>query len=375
MVNTRERYVATVLFQEADRVPFFPGRARRSTLETWHRQGLPEDVPWFDHLTGLLGIDHPWLTSEESLGVDDRMIPTFEEKIIERRERSLVVQDWKGNVCEISDEFTTEYLRNPIDFVTRKWIRCPVESRDDWESMKSRYDPDDPARFPVDFPDRARRIANQDRVTSIFINGPFMQLREWLGFEGLCFAFLDNPDLVRDMLDFWRTFIARLLEKTFAAIVPDYVHVGEDMAYKEKAMISPDMTRSFILPLWRTWADVVHGAGCPIFDIDSDGFIAELIPIWIEAGFQICDPIEIAAGNDVYAFQKTFGKKMAYLGGVDKRAIAKGGKTLADHLDHLKPAIDFGGYIPSCDHGIPPDISWTNMLDYARRLAQLTGWL
>ena len=88
---------------------------------------------------------------------------------------------------------------------------------------------------------------------------------------------------------------------------------------------------------------------------------------WIDAGFQICDPIEIAAGNDVHAFQKTFGKRMAYLGGVDKRAIARGGKALADHLDRLTPAIDFGGYIPSCDHGIPPDISWPNMLDYARR--------
>jgi hypothetical protein len=41
------------------------------------------------------------------------------------------VRDWKGNVCEIGKEFTIEYLRNAIDFVTRRWIKCPVETRAD----------------------------------------------------------------------------------------------------------------------------------------------------------------------------------------------------------------------------------------------------
>ena len=46
------------------------------------------------------------------------MIPQFEEKVLEVKENSQVVQDWKGNVCEIGLEFTPEYLRNAIDFVT-----------------------------------------------------------------------------------------------------------------------------------------------------------------------------------------------------------------------------------------------------------------
>jgi hypothetical protein len=48
------------------------------------------------------------------------MIPEFEEKVIERKERSQIVQDWKGNICEISNEFDIRYLRNAIDFVTRR---------------------------------------------------------------------------------------------------------------------------------------------------------------------------------------------------------------------------------------------------------------
>jgi hypothetical protein len=31
--------------------------------------------------------------------------------------------------------------------------------------------------------------------------------------------------------------------------------------------------------------------------------------------------------------------------------------------------------VPTCDHGVPPDISWPNFIEYTRYLAQLTGWL
>ena len=140
-------------------------------------------------------------------------------------------------------------------------------------------------------------------------------------------------------------------------------------------MISPEMARKFFLPTWKEWGEIARRYGCLIYDIDSDGYIKELIPIWIEAGFNICDPLEIAAGNNLIVYQKQFGKKMAYLGGVDKRAIAKGGKYIKEELDHLEPCLKFGGYIPSFDHGIPPDVSWTSMMEYCRLLAQLTGWL
>ncbi|HWP39971.1 MAG TPA: hypothetical protein VNL70_03520 [Tepidisphaeraceae bacterium] len=66
---------------------------------------------------------------------------------------------------------------------------------------------------------------------------------------------------------------------------------------------------------------------------------------------------------------------MAYRDGVDKRAIARGGAAIRAEIERLKPVIRAGGYIPSCDHGIPPDVSWPNFLDYCRLLAQATGWL
>ena len=147
------------------------------------------------------------------------------------------------------------------------------------------------------------------------------------------------------------------------------------MAYKAKAMISPAMTREFCKPCWDRWVAQVRAKGVPIVDMDSDGYVGELIPIWIESGIDVCDPIEVAAYNDINQYRHRFGRKMAYRGGIDKRAIAKGGRTIIDELSRIEPVVIDGGCIPGCDHAVPSDVSWPNFIEYSRLLAQITGWL
>jgi len=364
MLTPRERFIETLSFGTPDRIPFSPGGPRESTLRAWRTQGLPQGVHWYDRLVEKLGIDRPSTRPHVPLGVDFRLIPQFEEKVLEHRDGHVIVQDWKGNVCEISDEFDVTYLRTAKDFVTRRWLRCPVETRDDWERMKLRYDLDAPGRWPDDFEDRCRAAADRDWVLAVSMSGPFWQMREWCGFEGLCLMMIEQPDLVEDML-----------RRICARVVPDCVHISEDMAYKVKAMISPAMTRRFCQPSWTRWTRLLREAGCPIVDMDSDGFVGELIPLWIESGINVCDPIEVAAGNDIAEFRDRHGKQIAYRMGIDKRAMAKGGRTIRQELKRIEPVLADGGYIPGCDHGVPPDISWPAFVDYADLLARMTGWL
>ncbi len=355
-----------------------PGSGRRSTREAWHAHGLPRDVAAGAiprYAFEQIGSPFPWPEGGEGFAVNERMIPQFEERIIEVREHTQIVQDWKGNICEIGKEFTVEHLRNAIDFVTRKWIKCPVETRDDWEAMKARYDSDDPSRLPEDAAARGERLRTRTWPITFHFSGPFWQMREWLGFEGLCTAFYDDPQMIEDMVAFWTDYIARLMENAFVYCVPDEVHVSEDMAYKAFSMISPQMVRTFLFPAWKRWGEIIRNASIPIYAMDSDGYIGELIPIWIDAGINACDPIEVAAHNDIVAFREKFGSRMAFRGGIDKRRMAEGGQALGAELRRIKPVVDSGGYIPSCDHGIPPDVSWNNYLCYVKGLAVLTGWL
>jgi len=304
------------------------------------------------------------------------MIPWFEEKILEHKNGAYIIQDWMGSILEISDKYDYTYIRNAIDFVTRRWIKCPVETRDDWAEMKKRYDSDTPQRIKEFAPEEVRQINERDSFLTVHVNGPFWQLREWLGFEGLCTAFLDEPDFVAEMIEYWQDYILRVFERIFAyGISLDCVWFSEDMAYKAHSMISPAMTREFLLPVYKKWIAYFKSNGVKIIDMDSDGYIAELIEIWIEAGINVCDPIEAAAYNDINLYRKIFGGKMAYKGGVDKRAIAAGGSIIEAELKRLAPVIESGGFIPSCDHGVPNDISLENFIYYAKLLAKYTGWL
>ena len=375
-MTPRERFVACLTFQPVDRIPFTPGYGRESTRRVWHSQGLPAHVTdELAYIRDLIGIDHDVTGPPVDPGVRFTMIPEFEEKIIEQRARSRIVQDWKGNICEIGNQFDPSYLRGGPDFVTRRWIRCPVATREDWPDMARRYDVHAPLRLPDDFDERCGKLADRDYVVGFIFPGPFWQLREWLGFEGLCILLMDDPSFAQQMIDFWRDFIAEMLQRTFSGVVPDYVMINEDMAYKEKPMIGPGMCRSFLVDCWRTWGEICKSAGVPIYGVDSDGFIESLVPVWLEVGLHWTSPLEVAAGNDLPALRRRHGTAMAYCGGVDKRAIAKGGRVLRDEIERLAPVVQAGGYIPGCDHGVPADVPWDNYVEYCRLLARVTGWL
>lgn len=375
-MTARERFIETLKFGTPDKIPFEPGKPREKTLARWHQEGLPKNRNWFEFLCESIGITAPppSYPSFDAV-VNFRMIPTFEEKVLEHRDGHYIIQDWMGNIVEISDEYDFTYIRHPKDFVTRKWHKFPVTNRLEFEEMKQRYNPDDPSRYPLGFHALVKKLKDRDYIITLQFSGPFWQLREWCGFEPLCMLFLEDPDFVREMIDFWNEFVSQTMARVIDAGIVDRIWVNEDMAYKEKAMISPEMTREFLIPAWKRWATEARQAGVPIIDEDSDGFIEELIPLWIEAGFNVCDPIEVAAGNDIVDYRKRFGKKIAFRQGVDKRCIAKGGKAIETELARLAPVVKDGGFIPGCDHGVPFDISWQDFVYYSRLLAELTGWV
>lgn len=384
-MTSRERVLETLLFGTPDRIPFSPGGGRESTLRRWHSEGLPPEKSPMTALYELIDAerakrglppgDYEPKQPVIGIGVSFQMIPKFEEKVLEHKNGHYVVQDWMGAITEISDEYDYTYIRSAKDFVTRKWHKFPVENRADWENMKWRFDPHDPNRFPPDFEERCAKLRARDYYFELHFNGPFWQLREFCGFEGLCRLMLEDPDLVKEMADFWTEFCSETMRPILESAPPDGLHFSEDMAFKEHPMISPEMTQEYCAPSYRRWVEEGKAAGVQVFAVDSDGRVDLLVPVWLECGINCIDPMEVAAGNDINEFRKRFGRRLAYRGGIDKRAIAAGGAVLDAELERVRPVVKDGGYIPGCDHGVPPDISWANFQDYAVKLAAMTGWL
>ncbi len=384
-MTPRENFLETLLFGRPDRIPLEPGHPRESTLLAWRNQGLAEGDDYLARIweavngergrRGLAAVDGGPTTSPVSLDVSFQMIPTFKEEVLEHKDGHYIVRDWMGAITEISDDFDVSYLREPKDFVTRKWHKFPVADWADWEEMRWRFDADSDGRFPADFKERCAVLRERDYLFVLNFNGPFWQLREFCGMEGLCVMMCEQPDLVQAMAEFWADFCARVMAPILEECPPDMLLFSEDMAFKEHPMISPELAETYCAPSYRRWIAEARAAGTRLFAIDSDGRNDPLIPLWLDCGINCVEPLEIAAGNDLYGLRESYGRRLAFRGGIDKRAMAAGGERLRDELARLAPLIRDGGFLPSCDHGVPPDISWPNYLACALQLAELTGWL
>ncbi|MBC8228665.1 hypothetical protein H8E77_03840 [bacterium] len=128
------------------------------------------------------------------------------------------------------------------------------------------------------------------------------------------------------------------------------------MGYKHTSMISPAMFREFMLPRYKRLAQFVEEIGIPVLLLDCDGHVSQLIPLWIEAGIFGTFPTELAAGNNPVAYRKQYGNKMAIFGGIDKRAIRSKEQTYEEVMSRVPWLIEQGGFLPSIDHAVPPDV-------------------
>ena len=58
-------------------------------------------------------------------------------------------------------------------------------------------------------------------------------------------------------------------------------------------------------------------------------------------------------------------------GGLDKTKVAEGRRAIDAELEAKLPfMLARGGYIPFCDHMVPPDVPWDNFLYYRERVRQ-----
>ncbi|MCD6505245.1 hypothetical protein J7M22_01340 [Candidatus Poribacteria bacterium] len=92
--------------------------------------------------------------------------------------------------------------------------------------------------------------------------------------------------------------------------------------------------------------------------------VEELIPLWLECGVNGVYPMEVAAGMDVVKLRRKYGRDLLMMGGIDKRALAKGRDAIDEELRRIGSILDKGGYIP-------PDVPYENFRYYWERKKKL----
>lgn len=354
---SRERMIRTVQFQPVDRLPLVEWPIREATMNAWIEQGYPQGVnPQSFFSLDTFHVNVPILTY---------MYPDFEEEIIEKTAEYKI---WRDHLGAVRKDFNKDATPG---FVTRTWLEFPVSNHEDFQKIKNRYNSHETSRYPNNWKLQAD-ILNKAAVSNhLCIPYLFWTVRDWMGFENLCLAFYDQPELLDEMFAFLTDMIIETLSRGIADIQIDMVELKEDMAYKGAPMISPDLFRKFMLPHYKRLCSYLKQNNVKFIYVDCDGYPGKLIPLWIEAGVDGVSPCEIAAGNDLIKLRKEY-PDFVLFGGIDKRALTKGYQEIEDEVMRQVPQlINQGGYIPHIDHAIPPDIPLDNYLYYRKLMAAI----
>jgi uroporphyrinogen decarboxylase len=250
----------------------------------------------------------------------------------------------------------------------------PVKDRASWKEYKKRLDPHTPERWPSDWNSYVEEINSTNDPKVLAVGGFFGLLREWMGTEKILYTFYDDPSLIEDMMDQICYLETEIIKRVVKDIRIDCVHFWEDMAYKTGPLISPDMMRKFMMPRYKKITDILHGSGVDVISVDSDGNVNELIPLWLECGINFHWPLEVTAGNDAVALRKKYGKDIILGGNIDKRALIKGKDAIREEVMSKVPfLLESGGYFPSLDHSVPPDITLENYRYFINTVREVAG--
>ncbi len=351
--------------------PLFQGEHGYYCLEEWYEQGLDREAD----LAEVFDYDDPG--NHFILGTgwcEPAFVPIFETKIIEDRGEHELVQDFAGR--------QVLYFKGRRDGFMPEYLDHPVKDMKAWkDKCKWRLDPKCPERFKVleQTMPPAREAAEKGLMITQVLVGGYMYLRSLFGPTEVMYAFYDMPEVIHDCMQSWLEMAKAAIARHQEYLTLDEILFAEDICYNHGPLVSPEIMKEFIFPYYQ---QLMPGARQGQIDkerhlfvqLDSDGWCVPVISLYQEhIGMDVMSPFEVASGCDVVEIGKKY-PKLVMSGGIDKRILAKTKSAIDEHLERIIPAMrKRGGYIPTCDHGVPAEVTLDNYLYYRKRSVELGG--
>ena len=362
-MNDRERFCANMNYQPYDRLPVYYFGLWSETLDRWRREGVSDgmsiadatgmDADWECDLWNGQGLVNPWPLSGK---------PTV---VLEETDEYRVVKTGTGAVIKEGKQGSSipQHLEEALK-----------PTRASWEEFKTYLNPNDPARYAPDWEIKAQKLNERKNVMAFLAGSLFGWPRDWLGAEQISYLSYDDPELYEEIIEYVADFFMTLLRPILEKVQFDFAYFFEDCCFNTGPLFSPATYRQFYDRHYRRMIDFYHKMGVPFVMIDSDGKVDDLLPCWLESGFDIVFPIEVGTWRaDPVALRKQYGRKLRMFGGVDKHVIPQGEEAIRRHLEPLREIVAEGGYIPIPDHRIPPDCSLEAFRTYVRVYREVFG--
>jgi len=349
------------------------------TIEIWEKEG---HLAFGQDPCDKVGLDAQ-LMADYSCPIFLGLAPAFDVEIFEQDDNYVVFQDDTGVVQKaLLDDFkkTKGHFENAgMANSMSHWLKHPVKDIHSWKIIyEQRFCPNMEKRLSSEWREKLKRIdkntvqiLEKGEVGNCPFLGTYGMLRHLIGAEPLMYMFYDNPELIRiilsDMLKFWVTLWGSFFAK-YGSVVRR-VHFFEDMCYKVGPLISPDIFKEFLSPIYTELIGFFKQNGVSVLSVDSDGNAMTLIPELLKCGVNMFLPLEVQSGMDAAKCREAF-PELFLFGGIDKRVLSQGPVEIDEELERrFITAYKKGRYWPMLDHSIPP-IPWENWAYFAKQYKQ-----
>jgi uroporphyrinogen decarboxylase len=318
-MNSRERVLTAINFQEPDRVPFNFWMDRRRMVELENKYGKDFRVTHFgaDVIEVFPSISYPHAETVYISGTLWVEKPLFE--------------DWSG-AANIS-------FPDPNDASIYKPIK----------------------QYLNEFPDVAI-VVDLPNVLTI--------LGGMRTYDTFYLDLLEHPEelqaLFHKLSDVMEGVAENVCKMDITAL-----YVMDDIACNKGLLISPKHWREFILPHWQKPIDVAHSYNKPVF-FHSDGNVQEIWDEFAQLDIRMLNPLQPDL-QDVGEFKKCYHKKMGIYGGLatDKIHLMTP-EEIRIHVRELFEKAGYGGGLIMSTHDIDYSITHEQLTTVIRVIKECT---
>ena len=347
-VSSRERTLAAVNHQEADRVPI--------------------------HFRGVAPFDHLWNSEHErvdvllSMGADAYVNIAIEPRL----HPDVTVRDWFDEASHPEYRLACREYTTPAGTL-RAVMRCTedctyeggvplasdhnisrgveflVNGRDDLPKLA--YLLREPSKDDVAaFREQARRqkeFAADRGIVVIACGGPAGDMAFWLCGPNLYYLVHDDREFAQTLMDMIQIIDLKCMQIVLDE-APDIVYTRG--CYETAPMWSPQLHDMLFAPRLRERAELVHQAGAKLSYFSSGNFVPH-IDVLLDTGADIIDAVRPYAGaNDMRVLKERIGDRICLWGGINPEvsiAQATCEQTRRDVADVILAAAAGGGFVLS----------------------------
>ncbi len=358
-LEPRERVRRLLNREDADRASFMES-LWGETWQRWKSEGHFGEKDTANTLFNMEICQAGWIVSEGNMDKEPETIEEDDETKLVRNRSGAVLRWWKNKAG------TPEH----VDFA--------VQDRASWNELIAPYLKPDRRRVNFEGYRNAKASAAAQKKFFVWSGvNVFEQMHPVCGHEYMLMGMALDPDWVREMARAFADLTIGMWEMLFAEEgLPDGIFFYEDMGFKEKPFMSPQMYREIIQDAHKRTIGWAHERGLRVI-MHSCGFIEPLLPGMIEAGIDMLQAMEVKAGMDMLRINKLYGDRIGFMGNIDIRELISNDRARIDAelSKKILPLMKTGTpYILSSDHSTPPDVDFDSFIYFRDRGLELARY-